>query len=204
MALFRATELHSGTIKIDGVNVRNLDLKTLRESMSIIPQDPFLFHGTLRSNLDPNRTRSDDEIWQALSRCRLDAKFRSMPSGLDLEIEERGVNLSSGEKQLVCLTRAILSAKKILCIDEATASVDFETDNFIQQTLRDEFKDVTVLTIAHRINTIFDYDRVLVMSDGKIGEFGSVKNLLHNKQSLFYGLVSEQQSRQSGQRSVAK
>lgn len=107
-----------------------------------------------------------------------------------MKIEEKGKNLSSGEKQLVCLARAILTNRKILCIDEATASVDFETDSFIQKTIRQEFENFTVLTIAHRIDTILDYDRILVLDRGKIIEFDSPKNLLANKDSAFYSLVN--------------
>ena len=127
-----------------------------------------------------------------LEKVRLADKFRTSDfQGLDSLIEEHGKNLSSGEKQLVCLARAILSNRKILCIDEATASVDFETDNFIQQTIKQEFKYVTVLCIAHRINTIFDYDKILVMDNGKVAEFDTAENLLSNKSSLFYSLANE-------------
>ena len=193
MSLFRGVEINSGSICIDNINIANLDLSDLREKMSIIPQDPFLMSGTLRENLDPTNTKSDDEIWQALEKCRLDTKFKNEQAdkGLDFEVEERGKNLSSGEKQLICLARALLSNRNILCIDEATASVDFETDNFIQKTIRSEFENVTVLTIAHRINTIFDYDKILVMDGGKVAEFDTVKNLLANKSSLFFNLVHE-------------
>ena len=193
MSLFRGVEINSGSICIDNINIANLDLSDLREKMSIIPQDPFLMSGTLRENLDPTNTKSDDEIWQALEKCRLDTKFKNEQDdkGLDFEVEERGKNFSSGEKQLICLARALLSNRNILCIDEATASVDFETDNFIQKTIRSEFENVTVLTIAHRINTIFDYDKILVMDGGKVAEFDTVKNLLANKSSLFFNLVHE-------------
>ena len=183
MALFRGEELKSGTIKIDNVNIRNINLNTLRKSMSIIPQDPFLFDGTLRENLDPSNLNDDNQLWNALRKCRLDAKFQADPAGLDLKIDEKGKNLSSGEKQLVCLARAILTNRKILCIDEATASVDFETDKFIQKTIRDEFKQFTVLTIAHRIETILDYDRICVLDKGKIIEFDSPNNLIANQNS---------------------
>ena len=127
-----------------------------------------------------------------IGKVRLADKFRSSDfQGLDSQIEERGKNLSSGEKQLVCLARAILSNRKVLCIDEATASVDFETDNFIQQTIKREFSHVTVLCIAHRINTIFDYDKILVMDNGRVAEFDTVANLLANRASLFYSLANE-------------
>ena len=188
MALFRGEEIKSGLIKIDDVNIRNMSLNNLRESMSIIPQDPFLFDGTLRENLDPSNENDDSKLWDVLQKCRLDTKFKSDPAGLDLKIEKKGKNLSSGEKQLVCLARAMLTNRKILCIDEATASVCFEGDHFIQQTIRDEFVNFTVLTIAHRIETILDYDRILVLDKGKLIEFDTPKNLLSNGSTIFYSL----------------
>lgn len=190
MALFRGEESESGLIKIDDINIRNLSLHDLRNSMSIIPQDPFLFDGSLRENLDPSNSNDDSKLWAVLQKCRLDQKFRSDAAGLDLKIEEKGKNLSSGEKQLVCLARAILTNRKILCIDEATASVDFETDHFIQRTIRQEFEHFTVLTIAHRIDTILDYDKILVLDKGKLIEFDTPKNLLSNEMSAFYSLVN--------------
>lgn len=196
MALFRAFELNSGSISIDDVNIRLLDLTQLREKISIIPQDPFLFSGTLRENLDPYNKRSDLDIWSALEKCRLHEKITNLNKGLDLEVEERGRNFSTGEKQLVCLARAILSQTKILCIDEATASVDFETDSFIQTTIRNEFKTTTVLTIAHRINTIFDYDKVIVMNNARIVEFDTVDKLMSNKSSTFYALVDSERQQE--------
>jgi ATP-binding cassette subfamily C (CFTR/MRP) protein 10 len=194
MAIFRGVELNSGCIRIDHANIRNLDLVTLRKQLNIIPQEPYLFEGTLRENLDTTGEKSDEELWQALRETRFDLKFRqddSVESGLDTRIEEKGKNFSCGERQLLCLARAILTNRKILCIDEATASVDYETDHFIQETIRTKFRDTTVLTIAHRVNTIVDYDRVIVMENGRVAEFGRPKNLLANKYSLFYNLVNE-------------
>ncbi|CAF0839258.1 unnamed protein product [Brachionus calyciflorus] len=191
MAIFRGCEIESGHILIDNKDTRNLSLKDLRERLSIIPQDPFLFESTLRENLDPSGQRSDEELWQVLKETRLDQKFMQNAAGLDMIIEETGKNLSVGEKQLICLARAILTNRKILCIDEATAQVDFETDNLIQETIRNKFRDTTVLTIAHRINTIFDYDKILVMDNGRVAEFNTVKNLMDDKNSLFYALVNE-------------
>lgn len=199
MALYRAFEVNHGQILIDNRNIRNIDLVKLRQQLSIIPQDPFLFSGTLRENLDPYNKRTDNEIWHVLDKCRLSEKIRNLNEGLELIVEERGKNFSSGEKQLVCLARAILSQTKILCIDEATASVDFETDNFIQETIRYEFKNVTVLTIAHRINTIFDYDKVIVMKNAKIIEFDTINNLLANRESYFYDLVDTERKQQRQQ-----
>ncbi len=190
-ALFRGCELNSGSIRVDKLNVANLSLSALREQLSIIPQDPFLFEATLRENLDTSGERSDAELWSALRGVRLESKFRNEPHGLDTRLEEKGRNLSTGERQLVCLARAVLTSRKILCIDEATASVDFETDNFIQETIQSQFAGVTVLTIAHRVNTIVDYDRILVMDGGRVAEFDSPRRLLANKSSLFYSLVNE-------------
>lgn len=180
--------------------------------MSIIPQDPFLFRSTLRANLDPSGTKTDAELWSALRDVHLDLKFRASRNdevdndersessnrsnssgsggGLDWAIEEKGKNLSSGERQLVCLARAILANRSIICIDEATASVDFETDAFIQSTIRAKFKNVTVLTVAHRINTIFDYDRILCLDAGRVVEFDTPSNLLA-RSSLFARLCNE-------------
>ena len=193
MALFRGEELKSGMIKVDNINIRNLNLTDLRESISMVTQDTFLFDGTLRENLDLSNTKDDIQIWGALQKCCLSEKFRAEPDGLDFKIQEKGRNLSSGEKHLMCLARAILTNRKILCIDEATASVDYETDHFIQETIRKEFANLTVITIAHRIETIIDYDKVLILDDGKIVEFDTPNNLLANKMSAFYSLVNSNQ-----------
>ena len=193
MALFRGEELKSGMIKVDNINIRNLNLTDLRENMSMVPQDPFFFDGTLRENLDLSNKNDDIQIWGALQKCCLSEKFRAEPDGLDFKIQEKGRNLSSGEKHLMCLARAILTNRKILCIDEATASVDYETDHFIQETIRKEFANLTVITIAHRIETIIDYDKVLILDDGKIVEFDTPNNLLADKMSAFYSLVNSNQ-----------
>lgn len=175
--------------------------------LSIIPQDPFLFKSTLRANLDPTGEKTDAELWSALRDVHLDLKFRASreenindsetneqqsSGGLDWPIDEKGKNLSAGERQLVCLARAILANRSIICIDEATASVDFETDAFIQATIRAKFKAVTVLTVAHRVNTIVDYDRVIVMDEGRVAEFDTVAALL-GRNSLFARLCKEAQ-----------
>ena len=200
LAIMRAFEINEGHILINNVDTRELDLKKLREKISIISQDPFLFFGTLRENLDPYKARSDTEIWNALEKCRLIEKIRNLNKGLDYEVESQGRNFSNGEKQLICLARAILSQTKLLCIDEATASVDFETDKFIQETIRNEFKSTTVLTIAHRLNTIFDYDRILVMEKAKVAEFDTVDNLMANKNSIFYSLIESERKQMKKQK----
>lgn len=191
MAIFRACEIESGKIIIDNKNIQFMNLSDLRKKLSIIPQDPFLFESSLRENLDPLGMKSDDEIWNVLQETALGVKFSRDQDILNTMIEERGKNLSSGEKQLICLARAILANRKIICIDEATAQVDFETDNLIQNVIRSKFKNTTVLTIAHRIQTIFDYDRIMVLDSGRIAEFDTAQNLINDKNSLFYSLVNE-------------
>jgi ATP-binding cassette subfamily C (CFTR/MRP) protein 10 len=197
-ALFRGCELTAGSIRVDNVNVAHIGLSELRSKLSIIPQDPFLFEGSLRENLDPSGQRTEAELWAVLHDVRLESKFRSSEyatAGLDTIIAEKGKNLSTGERQLVCLARAMLTSRPILCIDEATAAVDYETDRFIQETIRSQFTGVTVLTIAHRINTIVDCDRILVMDGGRVAEFDTPSRLLANKASLFYSLVNESKAK---------
>lgn len=184
-ALFRLVELHSGRICIDTVNIAHIGLTQLRSRMAIIPQEAFLFTGTLRENLDPLDQYRDSEIWTALQRCSLINVVRNA-GGLDSK-----VNLSAGQAQLLCLARAVLHNAKILCIDEATANVDEETDKQIQETIRNSFKQSTVLTIAHRVRTIMDSDRVIVMGEGKVLEFDTPEALLSDKESHFYRLVHQ-------------
>jgi len=157
----------------------------LRSKLSIIPQTPVLFSGTLRENLDPLNLFDDNEIWAALQKCHLlDTLTNQIRNGLDSEIAERGINFSVGQKQLLCLARAILNKSKILCIDEATASIDQHTDNLIQQTIRREFPNSTTLTIAHRFATILDSNRILVVDKGIVKEFDTPQNLQNNKNAL--------------------
>ncbi len=184
--LFRLVELTSGVVLIDGVPIRNLDLLRLRRSMSIITQDPFLFNSKLRDNIDPYGLYRDEELRAVLDKCKLN-KF-----ALDFAVEENGKNISCGERQLICLARALLSQARILCIDEATASIDHETDSYVQEILSTQFRSVTILTIAHRIKTIYDYDKVIVMDNGKVMEFDTVNNLRRNKNSYFKKLVDSE------------
>ncbi|KFM64283.1 Multidrug resistance-associated protein 7, partial [Stegodyphus mimosarum] len=177
--LSRMVNNFEGAVFIDGVNIANLELRKLRSNLSLISQDPFLFCGSIRENLDPNYLRSDAEIWKALLQCHMEEKIRSM-GGLDAEIEERGQNFSSGERQLVCLARALLQRTKILCMDEATACIDYQTDSLIRHTVRMAFRHSTILIIAHRIETVMDCDRVLVMKDGNILEIDKPSVLLSN------------------------
>ncbi|XP_072032229.1 ATP-binding cassette sub-family C member 10-like [Amphiura filiformis] len=189
LVLFRMVDIQQGGVFIDGVNVCHLGLTEYRSRLAIIPQDPFLFSGTVRENLDPSGRFSDTELWAVLDKCHLRETVTRL-GGLEAEAAEKGKHFSAGQRQLVCLGRAMLTRAKVLCIDEATASVDMETDRHLQDTIRQEFADSTVLTIAHRINTILDSDRVMVMSNGHVAEMDTPQNLLQNPDSLFYGLVN--------------
>ncbi|KAJ2112391.1 Canalicular multispecific organic anion transporter 2 [Coemansia sp. RSA 922] len=202
-ALMRLVEADSGSITIDGTDISTIGLYDLRSRISIIPQDPSLFVGTIRDNLDPTHQYTDDEVWAAINTCNIadlldtpTGKYAEKPvtaddddddeskgrwvegTGLDKWIEYSGSNFSVGQRQLVSLCRALLWRRKILVLDEATANVDSETDRTMQSVIRQEFKGCTVLTIAHRLNTIMDSDRILVMDEGKVAEFDTPANLL--------------------------
>ncbi|KAK7345719.1 hypothetical protein VNO77_16329 [Canavalia gladiata] len=197
-ALFRLVEPASGSILIDNINISGIGLHDLRSHLSIIPQDPTLFEGTIRGNLDPLEEHSDKEIWEALDKSQLGEIIRETGRKLDMPVLENGDNWSVGQRQLVALGRALLKQSKILVLDEATASVDTATDNLIQKIIRNEFRDCTVCTIAHRIPTVIDSDLVLVLSDGRVAEFHTPSRLLDNKSSMFLKLVTEYSSRSSG------
>ena len=190
-ALFRIIEAAGGSITIDGINIAHMGLGFLRSRLTIIPQDPVLFSGNLRFNLDPFDQHNDRELWKALENAHLNSFVSSLPLGLQHDITEGGGNLSVGQKQLVCLARALLRNSKILILDEATAAIDLETDDLIQRTIRTEFSECTVITIAHRLNTILDYNRVMVLSQGEIVEFDTPENLLQNEKSVFYGMAKD-------------
>jgi len=183
LTLFRLVEIeYGGCIEIDGVDIRSISLKTLRESLSIIPQDPVLFAGTLMYNLDATGNAKPEDAWAALEAAspELALQFRKTVTGLDSYISEGGKNLSAGQRQLICLARALLRRSKILVMDEATSSVDGNTDAQVQETIRREFVDkgVTVLTVAHRLDTVLGYDKIAVLGDGKLLEYGSPSELL--------------------------
>ncbi|XP_064379482.1 multidrug resistance-associated protein 1-like isoform X3 [Dromaius novaehollandiae] len=188
--LFRVLEGSGGKIIIDGIDISTIGLHDLRGNLNIIPQDPILFSGTLQSNLDPLGKHSDLELWEALELCDLKDFVQSLPKKLLHEISEGGENLSVGQRQLVCLARVLLRKTKILVLDEATASVDTETDNLVQATIRREFYNCTILTIAHRLHTIMDSERVLVLDAGRILEFDTPHNLLQ-QQGTFSEMVAE-------------
>ncbi|XP_034754338.1 canalicular multispecific organic anion transporter 1 [Etheostoma cragini] len=188
--LFRIIEAAEGRILIDDVDVSTIGLHDLRNSLTIIPQDPVLFSGTLRMNLDPFDKFSDEEIWRVLDLSYLKEYVGGLQEGLQHEVAEGGENLSVGQRQLLCLARALLRKSRILILDEATAAVDLETDDLIQKTIRNEFSHCTVLTIAHRLHSIMDSSRVMVLSAGKIVEFDSPTNLLE-KQGHFYAMAKD-------------
>ncbi|CAG2117894.1 unnamed protein product, partial [Medioppia subpectinata] len=189
LALFRLIEPVNGLIDIDGIDISAIGLYDLRSRITIIPQDPVLFTGTLRYNLDPFDTYSDSEIWSALELSHLKTFVDSLDAGLDHMLAEGGDNLSVGQKQLVCLSRALLRKSKIIVLDEATAAVDIETDDLIQSTIRTEFNECTIVTIAHRLNTILDYDMIVVLNRGEVAEYDSPKALLENTDSIFYSMA---------------
>ncbi|TQE09775.1 hypothetical protein C1H46_004549 [Malus baccata] len=191
-ALFRLIEPSAGRILIDNVDISTIGLHDLRSRLSIIPQDPTLFEGTIRLNLDPLEEHLDHEIWQALDKSQLGDIIREKEQKLDAPVLENGDNWSVGQRQLVSLGRALLKQAKILVLDEATASVDTATDNLIQKIIRTEFKNCTVCTIAHRIPTVIDSDLVLVLSDGRVAEFDTPIRLLEDKSSMFLKLQQEQ------------
>ena len=186
--LFRLIEPAGGDISIDGVSINNLDLPDLRRKLACIPQDPVLFVGNIRSNLDPFNEREDSELWDALDRVHMKRMVEAMPESINSPIVEGGVNFSLGQRQLICIARAILRGARILVMDEATAAIDMESDQLIQETVRSSFADVTVLTIAHRLATIMDYDRIMVVADGGIAEFDNPQTLLANKDSIFHSM----------------
>ncbi|XP_042486265.1 ABC transporter C family member 3-like [Macadamia integrifolia] len=190
-ALFRMLEPTAGQIWIDDINISKVGLHDLRSRLSIIPQDPTMFEGTLRSNLDPLEEYTDEQIWEALERCQLGDKVRKKEGKLDFAVTENGENWSMGQRQLVCLARVLLKKSKVLVLDEATASVDTATDYLIQQTLRQQFSGSTVITIAHRLTSILDNDMVLLLDNGLILEYDSPSKLLENKSSSFAKLVTE-------------
>ncbi|CAM9001052.1 unnamed protein product [Rhodiola kirilowii] len=190
-AIFRTVEPWEGTILIDGVDITRIGLHDLRSRLSIIPQDPTLFEGTVRGNLDPLEQYPEKEIWEALDKCQLGDIVRAKEGRLDSVVVENGENWSVGQRQLFCLGRALLKKSSILVLDEATASVDSATDGLIQMVINQEFRNRTVVTIAHRIHTVIDSDLVLVLSDGRIAEYDSPAKLLERDETFFSKLIKE-------------
>lgn len=218
LALFRFLEARSGTIHIDGLDISKIKLHDLRSRLAIIPQDPVLFSGTVRSNLDPFDRHTDAELRDSLERVHLilgtggtvtpqvassaspEAATTTAPAAnanvfndLTSPISEGGLNLSQGQRQLLCLARAIVSRPRIMVLDEATSAVDMSTDALIQRSIREEFTDATLLVIAHRLSTIADFDRILVLSDGRVAEFGTPRELWERDggKGIFRGMCEE-------------
>ncbi|XP_076047153.1 ATP-binding cassette sub-family C member 5-like isoform X2 [Oratosquilla oratoria] len=194
MALFRMVELTEGKICIDNVDISSIGLEDLRSKLSIIPQDPVLFIGTVRYNLDPFEKHSDEEVWDALEQTYMRGKISALDLKLLAPVVENGENFSVGERQLLCMARALLRRSKILFLDEATAAIDTETDALIQNTLKNAFINCTMITIAHRLNTVMSCTRIMVMDDGKVVEFDSPDKLLANPTSVFSKMLTAAES----------
>lgn len=198
IALFRISEIEKdGTIVIDGVNTREIGTAALRLNISIIPQDPVMFSNTVRYNMDPFAKATDDELWEVLKKVQMGEAIAALPKGLDEEVAEGGENFSQGQRQLLCIARSLLRKPKILVMDEATASIDNETDALIQRMIRENFQDATILTIAHRLNTIMDSDRILVLDDGRIAELDTPENLLGKEDGHFKAMVEKSRAAHS-------
>jgi ABC-type multidrug transport system fused ATPase/permease subunit len=194
LAFYRFVEAFCGSITIDGINIHDIGLEDLRSRLVIIPQDPLLFTGTVRSNLDPDDIHSDAALYHVLQRVHLTGSAAGTKAiHLDMPVLDNGSNFSVGQKGLLCLARGLLKQSRVILIDEATASIDTHTDSLIQETIRDVFSDSTVLCIAHRLTTIADYDRVLVLDAGEIVEFDTPYNLLEgdNARGLFRKMCEE-------------
>lgn len=191
MALFRINELAAGSISIDGVDISTIGLTTLREKLSIIPQNPVLFKGTLRNYLDPFGDFNDDELWTCLRRVGLGSRIEAEGGKLDALVEENGDNFSVGERQMLCMVCSLLRRSRIVIFDEATAAVDHATDQALQRVIREVFKSSTVLTIAHRLDTILDSDRILVMDDGQAKEISTPTELVQKGEGHFFDLMEE-------------
>ncbi|XP_027864047.1 multidrug resistance-associated protein 5 [Xiphophorus couchianus] len=197
VALFRLVELSAGSIVIDGIDIAQIGLDDLRSKLAIIPQEPVLFIGTVRTNLDPWDQYSDLQIWEALEKTHIKEMVCQLPHSLYAEVTENGENFSVGERQLLCVARALLRNSKILILDEATAAIDTETDRLIQETIRTAFKNCTTLIIAHRLNTVMSCSRVMVLDNGQILEFDSPAALLANENSRFGDMIEASESSQS-------
>ncbi|XP_071950511.1 ATP-binding cassette sub-family C member 5-like isoform X2 [Antedon mediterranea] len=196
VSLFRLVEKSAGSIIIDGIDISKIGLEDLRSKISIIPQDPVLFVGTIRYNLDPFDQYSDAQIWRALERTYMKESIVNLNKQLKTTVVENGENFSVGERQLLCMARALLRSSKILILDEATAAIDTETDSLVQATIREAFRSCTMLTIAHRLNTILDCDKIMVLNDGKVVEFDKPSSLLLDGNSVFSEMMAATKSLQ--------
>ena len=188
LCMFRLLEASEGNISIDDIDISKIGLEILRKNLTIIPQEPTLIEGTLKENVDPEQIFDDEKIMAVLKDVGLDDFMEG--KNLEYKIENNGNNISIGEKQLICIARALIKKTKIILMDEATANIDYKTETFLQNSINKELKDCTVITIAHRIKTIINYDKILVLNNGEIAEYDSPKNLLEKK-GLFYQLYKE-------------
>lgn len=193
LSLSRILEPSAGHTEIDGINTSTIPLESLRKAVTVVPQEPVLFSGSLRDTLDPFRQSTDEEIFQALRRVELDRVIAALPGGLSATVDEGGANFSCGQRQLLCLARALLRNSSIIVLDEATASIDVETDFAIQRTIRREFKGATVLVIAHRLGTVIDSDQIMVLEQGRLAEFGAPEELLSQRGSILSSFIHEMQ-----------
>jgi len=189
VSLLRLVDLSAGKLLIDGVDISKVPLSVLRKAITVVPQDPVLFTSSLRKNLDPFDLYTDEQIWTAIDKAHLRKTVDSLPDGLESLISQGGENLSVGQRQLTCIARAILRESKIVLLDEASAALDQDTDELIQQSIRTSFPGATLLVIAHRMNTIIDLDLALVMAEGKAAEFGAIPDLLQDPEGDFSRLV---------------
>ncbi|XP_046559479.1 LOW QUALITY PROTEIN: ATP-binding cassette sub-family C member 5-like [Haliotis rubra] len=197
VALFRLVEAASGTIIIDGIDISKVSHYNLRSKLAIIPQDPVLFVGTVRYNLDPFSEHAEVSLWDALQKCHVKDTIANLDEKLEAMVVENGENFSVGERQLLCLARALLRHSKILMLDEATAAIDTETDTLVQTTIKEAFSDCTMLIIAHRLNTVLSCDRIMVMEDGKVAEFDKPSALMSRPDSKFKAMLEATESQQN-------
>mmetsp|Transcript_13658 Transcript_13658/g.13206 ORF Transcript_13658/g.13206 Transcript_13658/m.13206 type:complete len:1517 (+) Transcript_13658:272-4822(+) len=198
IALFRISELADGKVLIDGIDTSTVPLNILRSKIGIIPQDPVIFSASVRFNLDPFEAHTDREVWGVLESVDMKDHVLSLPGKLSEEVAEGGDNFSTGQRQLICIARALLRSPKILVLDEATASIDNETDDMIQKMVRVNFKDCTVLTIAHRLNTIVDSDRIIVLDNGLLAEIDMPDVLMNTENGAFKALWDRHQESHIG------
>lgn len=191
LSLLRLLEPYSGHIEIDGIDISTVRISDLRTSLAVVPQEPVLFSGTLRESLDPFGEYSDEEICKAIDRMELSAFLEQLPAGLNTVVREGGFNFSNGQRQLICLARALLRQSRVVILDEATASMDGHTDRTIQRAIRHEFAGATILIVAHRLGTVLDSDLILALRDGSLAESGPPAELLKNPHSLLSRFVNE-------------
>jgi ATP-binding cassette subfamily C (CFTR/MRP) protein 1 len=194
LTCFRMVECAGGEVVVDDNDISKLPVGDLRARLGVIPQDSWLFSGTIRSNIDVRGERTDEELWAAIQHVQLESQIKAFEDGLDHEVKEKGENLSAGTAQLLCLARVLLKKPKLLFMDEATASVDSETDLLVQAAIRKDGvlpSDCSIVTVAHRLHTVIDYDRIIVMGKGHVLEDGPPHILLENEDSHFAALVRD-------------